>query len=436
MKIGKGCKISDKISVYGGDKIEIGDNVRIDDFCVLSGGSGLKIGSHIHIAVGACFFAGSGIELGDFCQIAAYSLLLSESDDFSGQSLIGPQVPMKYKPGYKSGRPIVFGRHVTLGAKCTILPGVTMGEGAIVGAHSLVTANCDPWALYAGTPARWIRRRDLRMLDLEREFLAEYEARHPQVVVSVICLSYNQKEFIREAIDGILMQDTSYPFEVIVHDDASTDGTADIIREYAATHPGIVRPIFQTENQFSKTGRYPIANAYAAAQGRYIAECDGDDIWTDPHKLQKQVSFLEQNSDYSMCHHDYRILRSGQLLVPSGAKPKDFTRDEMIAFAPDGYGIGTCTKVYRNYYPSAPEDVEDFLGDYPMNVYLGTKGKCKFIEGIHPSIYRKHNKNSWAALPAGVIRERTAKMYREIYDLMVKRADQHGARLREAFLHG
>ena len=173
MKVGKGCKISDLASFYNPDMIEIGDNVRIDDFCVLSGGSGLKIGSHIHIACYASFFAGSGIEIADFCQIAAYCLLLSESDDFSGRSLIGPQVPMKYKPEYKKGVPIILERHVTLGAKCTVLPGVTLREGAIVGAHSLVSKNCDEWSLYAGVPARWVKGRYREMLDLEKQFLDE-----------------------------------------------------------------------------------------------------------------------------------------------------------------------------------------------------------------------------------------------------------------------
>ena len=172
MKVGNGCKISDLASFYNPGMIEIGDNVRIDDFCVLSGGSGLKIGSHIHIACYASFFAGSGIEIADFCQIAAYCLLLSESDDFSGNSLIGPCVPMQYKPGYKKGK-ITMERHVTLGAKCTVLPGVTMHEGSIAGAHSLITNNCDRWSLYAGVPARWVKERKSKMLTLEKQFLDE-----------------------------------------------------------------------------------------------------------------------------------------------------------------------------------------------------------------------------------------------------------------------
>ena len=172
--VGKNCKISPFARFHNPENIEIGENVRIDDFGVFSGGSGLKIGSHIHIACYVSIFAGSGVEIADFCQLGAYSLLLSESDDFSGQSLIGPQVPSEYKPGYKKGK-IVMERHVTLGAKCTILPGVHMGEGSIAGACSLISKDCQPWTLYVGVPARNIKGRSDEMLLLEKQFLKERE---------------------------------------------------------------------------------------------------------------------------------------------------------------------------------------------------------------------------------------------------------------------
>lgn len=438
MKVGKNCMISPRVSVYGGDAIEIGDNVRIDDFCVLSGGAGLRIGSHIHIACYASFFAGSGIEIGDFCQIAAYSLLLSESDDFSGRSLIGPQVPRKYKPGYKAGRPIVFGRHVTLGAKCTILPGVTMGEGAIVGAHSLVTKDCDPWTLYAGTPARPIRERSRDMLALERQFLAEYAEAQP-VTVSVVVLTYNQEKFIRECLDGILSQRTLFRIEVLVHDDASTDGTPAILREYAARFPGIVRPFFETENQFRKTGAYPILPMYAAARGRYVAECDGDDFWTDPEKLAKQVDYLERHGDCILCHHDYEILQNGQRRPPDGeARPRDYEAMELIGLPVGGYGIGCCTRMWRNIYsPGTAADFEAFRGDYPTNVMFGMYGKCGVVPGIQPSVYRrKHGSNSWCSLPPDEMARRTRAMQRRIYEAMVEKGNPRWIAIRKGFLEG
>jgi len=117
-------------------------------------------------------FAGSGIVISDFCQIASYSMLISETDDFSGRSLIGTQVPREFKPGYV-GKKIVLERHVTLGARCTILPGVTMREGSIAGAHSLVNKDCDAWSLYCGSPAKKVKERVKDMLELEAAFLKQ-----------------------------------------------------------------------------------------------------------------------------------------------------------------------------------------------------------------------------------------------------------------------
>lgn len=123
--------------------------------------------------------------------------------------------------------------------------------------------------------------------------------------VTVWCLTYNQKEFIKDALEGFVMQKTSFPFEVIVHDDASTDGTTDIVYEYAKKYPEIIKPMIETENQWQKGGLKHIIGIMNEKhrRGKYIAFCEGDDYWTDPLKLQRQVDFLESHSDYSMCFH-------------------------------------------------------------------------------------------------------------------------------------
>lgn len=124
-------------------------------------------------------------------------------------------------------------------------------------------------------------------------------------IVMVWCLTYNQKEFIKDALDGFVMQKTSFPFEVIVHDDASTDGTTDIVNEYAKKYPEIIKPMIETENQWQKGGLKHIISIMNEKHRRckYIAFCEGDDYWTNPLKLQRQVDFLESHSDYSMCFH-------------------------------------------------------------------------------------------------------------------------------------
>jgi len=174
--IGKGCMISSFARFYNPEAIEIGDNVRIDDFCIISGGSGIKIGSHIHIACYVSMFGGSGITLKNFSNVASGSILLSESDDFLGYSLIGPQIPRKYKPVYHKG-PIVLYEHVILGVRTIVLPNVTIGAGTAVGAGSLVNKDLDCWSVYAGVPAKYIKNRQLDVLTLEQEFLKEWESK-------------------------------------------------------------------------------------------------------------------------------------------------------------------------------------------------------------------------------------------------------------------
>ena len=128
-----------------------------------------------------------------------------------------------------------------------------------------------------------------------------------QPLVAIRCITYNHEPYIRDALEGFVMQRTDFPVVAIVHDDASTDGTAAIIREYAEKYPDLILPIYESENQYSKRdgSLNRIMNAACEATGaRYIAMCEGDDYWTDPLKLQKQVDFLESHPDYSMCFHN------------------------------------------------------------------------------------------------------------------------------------
>ena len=121
-------------------------------------------------------------------------------------------------------------------------------------------------------------------------------------LVSIRCIAYNQEEYISKTLDGFLMQKTTFPFEIVIHDDASTDKTADIIREYQKQFPQIIKPIYENENQYSKKDGIIFRIMDEACKGKYIASCEGDDYWTDKHKLQLQVSFLEKHNDYVMCH--------------------------------------------------------------------------------------------------------------------------------------
>lgn len=128
------------------------------------------------------------------------------------------------------------------------------------------------------------------------------------IMVSVCCLAYNHEKYIRQALDGFIMQKTNFKYEVLIHDDASTDGTADIIREYEKKYPDIIKPIYQKENQHSKGVKISWTYQYPRVKGKYIALCEGDDYWTDEHKLQKQYDCLEKNQDCVFCAHNVRAI--------------------------------------------------------------------------------------------------------------------------------
>ncbi|MEC3907603.1 glycosyltransferase [Tamlana sp. 2201CG12-4] len=126
------------------------------------------------------------------------------------------------------------------------------------------------------------------------------------VVLSICCTSYNHEHYIKKALDSFLMQKTTFPIEILIHDDASTDRSVEIIQDYAKKDSRI-KTILQTENQYSQNKK-PFGNfLFPMAQGKYIAVCDGDDYWIDPLKLQKQVDFLESNRDYVVAWTNYKM---------------------------------------------------------------------------------------------------------------------------------
>lgn len=167
---GANVLVSRKSSLYGADAIFIGDDVRIDDFAILSAGAPLRIGSRVHVAAYCGLFARAGLVIDDFVTLSGRVSIYTESDDFLGASLTNPTVGDSYKPGYIRGE-VRLRRHAIVGANTTILPGVTLAEGAAIGAHSLVKHDCEPWTVYAGVPARRVRDRRRDALDLERKLL-------------------------------------------------------------------------------------------------------------------------------------------------------------------------------------------------------------------------------------------------------------------------
>lgn len=212
-----------------------------------------------------------------------------------------------------------------------------------------------------------------------------------EVIVSIKCFTYNHEKYIADALEGFVMQKTNFRFEAIVHDDASTDGTAAIIREYAEKYPSIIKPIFETENQYSKKDGSLRRIMNDHVRGRYVAYCEGDDYWTDPLKLQKQVDFLESHPDYTITCCKYNIYNQKEQQVYY-CNHKDTNRDITFNDLILHNYIATLTVLiraeiylgYRDFIKEAP--IWSF-GDYPLWLYASTKGKImKFPEEM--AMYR------------------------------------------------
>lgn len=168
--LGRDVLISTKASIYGAQNMEIGDRTRIDDFCVLSGR--IKIGKNVHIAV-FCNVAGGepGIVIEDFAGLAYGCHVFAQSDDYSGRSMTNPTVPDRFK--HETKKPVIIGRHSIVGTMSIIFPGVVLGEGTAVGAHSVVTKSTEPWGIYVGYPARKIKARSKELLEMEKQYLRD-----------------------------------------------------------------------------------------------------------------------------------------------------------------------------------------------------------------------------------------------------------------------
>lgn len=220
-------------------------------------------------------------------------------------------------------------------------------------------------------------------------------------LVSIICTSYNHEKYIAQALDGFVMQKSTFPFEIIVHDDASTDNTVAIIREYEAKYQHMFVTIYQTENQFSK-GSVSIWSdiTFPLARGKYIALCEGDDYWTDPYKLQKQVDFLEKNDDYVICHHDAIIIDELDNVVNSSKLPDSLKRDLSADDLIKANLILTLTVCFRNVIRELPyEYYRVFNKDTFLFSMIGNYGKAKYLGGeITSDAYRKHAGGVWSSL--------------------------------------
>lgn len=222
-----------------------------------------------------------------------------------------------------------------------------------------------------------------------------------QILVSICCITYNQASYIRDTLEGFVGQETDFAWEVLIHDDASTDGTAKIIREYAEAYPDRIFPILQTENQYSK-GLTNISGTFnfPRARGRYIAMCEGDDYWTDPHKLQRQVDYMEEHPDCSLCFHSAGVEVQGRAVTERQMRPyrgdRKVTPEEIIDKT-SGYPTASLmfrtdmVKLLPDFYVLAP------IADIPLQLMAAARGWAYYMDSPM-CVYRLGGAASWTTL--------------------------------------
>ena len=214
-----------------------------------------------------------------------------------------------------------------------------------------------------------------------------------EIMVSICCLVYNHEKYLRKCLDGFLMQKTNFKFEVLIHDDASTDNSVQIIREYQEKYPDIIKPIYQTENQYSKGVKITMQYQFSRAKGKYIALCEGDDYWTDASKLQLQYECMEKNLDCSVCVHNVVKMNEEGISINEKFPPLKYSEgimenevylnDELVGV---GWIFQTASYFFRNsdiqqFCKEKPEFyMESTVGDLPFMLYAITKGKIYYID--------------------------------------------------------
>ena len=216
-----------------------------------------------------------------------------------------------------------------------------------------------------------------------------------EIVVRIVCNTFNQESYIAQTIEGFINQKTNFHYEVLIHDDASNDNTQQIIRQYEMRYPHIIKPIYQQENQYSKG--ISITNTYQLprAKGKYIAICEGDDYWTDKYKLKTQVEALESHPEINICAHSVSVLRDEKI----DGEVRPFNKDTIVlperVILYGGDFVGTCSILYRRCMDDSIPEFRKFLSiDYSIQVHGSLDNGLLYIDR-NMATYRVGSNGSW-----------------------------------------
>lgn len=249
----------------------------------------------------------------------------------------------------------------------------------------------------------------------------------PKSKVTIVSISYNHEKYIAQALESFIMQKTDFVFEVIIADDCSTDGTSEIIRRYADKYPEIIKPVFRKQNLGPLNN---FIDALSVAKSQYVIYCEGDDYFTDPLKLQKQVDFLDANSECSICFHPVKVIFENagntDYIFPQKTQhplvylKKYMNLDDLLKFN----FIQTNSCMYRWRF-NGDEKIEEIFpknilpGDWFLHLLHAEKGKIGFINETM-SVYRRHTGGLWYDSESGSFWQKNGLKYIAFCDAVKK----------------
>ncbi len=213
--------------------------------------------------------------------------------------------------------------------------------------------------------------------------------------ISILCITYNHEKYIRKALDGFLMQKGNFEYEILIHDDASTDGTIEILKEYKEKYPDKITLILQKENQFSKGINILKTYIYPLVKGKYIACCEGDDFWIYNYKLQKQYDLMESNPNISLCYHNALIYQEEQDLLRLNVydHPSGYIEDRDIINVTKGWYPTASIFCRADYIKQQPEFCIS-TGDETCRTYMACRGDLYYLNRVW-SVYREFTNGGW-----------------------------------------
>ncbi|KPZ52381.1 putative glycosyltransferase EpsH [Pseudoalteromonas sp. P1-13-1a] len=259
-------------------------------------------------------------------------------------------------------------------------------------------------------------------LPTQTQVISQWDGDSASPVVSVICTAYNQENYIEDALKGFLMQKTNFPFEIIIHDDASSDKTTDIINDYVKKYPLIIKPILQENNQYSINGHLPLLNTIAAASGQYLALCEGDDFWIDKYKISKQVTALKENGNLNICFTKAVGLYANDKMIAlaNHTESKHLVFNSSAVIVGGGGFMPTPSIMVKK---SAVEKLPEWffvapVGDYYIQIICSLNGAL-FL-GFNSSVYRIMANGSWSSKKNKLDTTRIKKNYEDTRYCMKK----------------